>query len=53
MYFIAANGIQLLFCFWAKYNKAIIALCCLPVGYFETIVLAASNDEELNSKVSG
>ena len=29
------------------------ALCCLPSGYIEIIFLAASNEEELNSKISG
>ena len=32
---------------------AITALCCLPSGYFATITFAASNDDALNSKLSG
>ena len=48
-----AKGIQLSFCFCAMYNNAITALCCLPSGYLEMIIFAASIEEELNSKLSG
>ena len=51
MYFIAASGIQLEFCFWAKYKKGITALFLFFSGYFFKTSSATFLKLELNSKL--